>query len=64
MMPDHFRLQGMLIHNELIPAQILIDTSAIDYAFIDSSFTHKHQFLTEPIHTLLDLKAFNDQDAD
>ena len=63
MMSDHFSLQDMLIHNKLISAQILINTSVINYAFIDSSFTHKHQFLTELIHILLNLKAFNDQNA-
>ena len=64
MMPDHFSLQSMLIYNELIPTQILIDTDVIDYTFIDFFFIHKHQFLTKFIHTSLNLKAFNDQDAD
>ena len=63
-MPDHFSLQCILIHNEPIPAQILININVTDDAFIDSSFTHKHQFLTNLIHTLLNLKAFNDQNVD
>ena len=60
MMPDHFSLQCMLIHNESISAQTLINIDVTDDAFIDSSFTHKHQFLTNFIHTSLNLKAFND----
>ena len=62
-MSDHFNLQCMLIHNESIPAQTLINISVTDNAFINSSFTHKHQFFTNLIHTLLDLKAFNDQNT-
>ena len=54
----------MLIYKKFIPAQTLIDISAINDAFIDSSFTHKHQFFTNFIHTSLNLKAFNDQNAD
>ena len=42
MMSDHFSLQNMLIHNELIPAQILININVIDYIFIDSFFMCKH----------------------
>lgn len=63
-MPNHFSLQGMLIHNKLISAQILIDISATDYAFINSSFMHKHQFIIKLIHISLNLKAFNSQDTD
>ena len=62
-MPDHFSLQCMLIHKEPISAQILIDTDAINYVFIDSSFMCKYQFLTKFIHTSLNLKAFNNQNA-
>ena len=62
-MSDHFSLQCMLIYNESIPAQTLINISATDDAFIDSFFMHKHQFLTNLILTLLNLKAFNDQNA-
>ena len=60
MMPDYFSLQCMLIHNEFISAQTLINTDAIDDAFINSSFACKHQFLINLIHTSLDLEAFND----
>ena len=63
MMFDYFSLQNMLIYNEFIPVQILINISVTDYAFIDSFFTCKFQFLTELIHTSLNLKAFNDQNA-
>ena len=64
MVSDHFSLQGMLIYNKFISAQILINTDITGYAFIDFFFTHKHQFFTEFIHTSLNLKAFNNQDAD
>ena len=63
-MSDYFNLQCMLIHNKFIPAQTLIDTDVTDDVFIDSSFVCKHWFPTNPIHTLLNLKAFNDQNAD
>ena len=60
---NHFRLQNMLIYNKFISAQILIDTDVTDYVFINFFFAHKYQFLTEPIYTSLNLKAFNDQNA-
>ena len=63
-MPDHFSLQCILIHNKSIPAQTLINTGVTDYAFIDSFFTYKYWFFIKSIHISLDLKAFNDQNAD
>ena len=64
MVPDHFNLQCMLIHNEPIPAWTLINTGATDDAFIDSFFICKYWFFINLIHTSLDLKAFNGQDTD
>ena len=61
---NHFSLQYMLIHNESISAQTLIDINVTDDAFIDFFFTHKHQFFTNFIHSSLNLKAFNGQNAD
>ena len=63
-MSDYFSLQCMLIHNESISVWILIDISATDYAFIDSFFTCKHQFLIKFIYISLNLKVFNNQNAD
>ena len=62
-MLDYFSLQCILIHNEFISAQTLININVTDDVFINSFFMHKHQFLTNSIHTSLDLKAFNGQDA-
>ena len=64
MMFNHFNLQCILIHNESISVQTLIDTDVINDVSIDSFFVCKHQFLTNLIHTSLDLKAFNNQNAD
>ena len=63
-MPDYFSLQCILIYNESIFAWILININAISYAFIDSFFMCKHQFLTKFIHTSLNLEVFNGQNAD
>ena len=63
MVSDHFSLQCILIHNKSISVWILIDISAISYTFINFSFIYKHWFLTKPIYTPLDLKAFNGQNA-
>ena len=62
-MPDHFSLQYMLIHNEFISAQTLINTDVINDVFIDFFFIYKHQFLIKFIHTSLNLKAFNNQNT-
>jgi len=61
---DHLVLSGNLESNKInVNLSVLIDTGAIDYAFIDDSFAQRHSLPCFPLSEICTLQEFDDQPA-
>jgi len=59
---DHLVLSGNLESNKInVNLSVLIDTGAIDYAFIDDSFAQRHSLFCFSLSEICTLQGFDDQ---